>query len=108
MVLCLGIAACDRIEYPDNVDARQVKLFARIGVHLSVEQTKSVSSDSELKIGIVRMDEKGDPTYPYFKSCVMMTADLEPAEEDGLRLVSGFKNGENDAATVQSSCPSSQ
>ena len=94
--LCLCIAACDRIEYPENFDARQVKLFARMGVHLSVEQTKSVSSDSELKIGIVRMDEKV-ATYPYFKNCVMLTADLEPAEKDGLRLVSGFKKGENDA-----------
>lgn len=97
LVLCLCIAACDRIEHPDNFDARQIRLFARIGVHLSVEQTRSMSSDGELKIGIVRMDEKVDLTYPYFKNNVMLTADLEATEEDGLRLVSGFKNGENDA-----------
>ena len=97
LILCLCVTACARIENPDDFDARQIKLFARIGVHLSVEQTRSVSSDEELTIGIVRMDQGEQTYYPYFRKREQMTADLEATEEGGLRLVSGFKKGESDA-----------
>ena len=97
LVLCLCVTACARIENPDDFDARQIKLFARIGVHLSVEQTRSVSSDEELTIGIVRIDQGEQTYYPYFREREQMTADLEATEEGGLRLVSGFKKGESDA-----------
>ena len=90
-VLCIAFVACDRVEPLDDFDAMQVKLFARAGVHLSVEQTKSESSYEGMSIGIVRIDEKVNSSYPSFKNCEMLTANLDAPAEDNLRLVSGFK-----------------
>lgn len=92
LVLCIAFAACERIEGPDEFDAKQVKLFARTGVHLDVEQTKGDSSDG-LNIGIVRIDKNVNAHYPYFNECELLTANLNESAEDGLRLVSGFKKG---------------
>ena len=91
LVLCVAFAACERIESLDEFDAKQINLFARVGVHLDVEQTRSSSLDEGFDIGIVRIDEKVSTGYPYFKNCEVMTANLDTPAEGNLRLVSGFK-----------------
>ena len=97
-------AACERVEVPALEDSADVKLFARMGVHLSVEQqTKgdgaiSSTTNKPFPIGVVRLDEKtGDAkteNYPYFTNCqeTPLTATVgEPdASEGNLRQVSRF------------------
>ena len=92
LAICVVFVACDRIEGPDEFDAKQINLFARIGVHLDVEQTRDGSELAALDIGIVRLDEKVAADYPYFKNCDLMTANLDTQVEDELRLVSGLKS----------------
>jgi len=91
LVLCIALAACDRIEEPDEFDAMQVKLFARVGAHLDVAQTKGGTSSEGYEIGIVRIDHNGSNYTPSFKNCELMTANLDVPAEGNLRLVSGFK-----------------
>lgn len=94
LFFCVVIASCDRIEGPDEFDARQINLFARIGVHLDVEQTKSGTEADKLNIGIVRIDQNVSTDYPYFKNSSLMTATLGTPDEDNLRLISGFKKSD--------------
>ena len=96
-LLCIVFAACDRIDALDDYDAKHIQLFARIGVHLSVEQTKSGSSAESMNIGIVRVDDNVDESYPYFCSTKLLTAVLDTPAEDGLRLVDEFKKDGNEA-----------
>ena len=86
----MTLAACDRIETPDEFDAMQVKLFARVGAHLDVAQTKSGTSSEAYDIGIVRVDHDKNAN-PSFTNCQLMTANLNVPAEGNLRLVSGFK-----------------
>ena len=94
LILCAVFASCDRIEGPDEFDAKQVNLFARLGVNLDVEQTRNGSESGGLNIGIVRIDENASDGYPYFKNSSLMTADLGTPGENNLRLISGFKKSD--------------
>ena len=112
-VLCALLTGCEREENPGNYNAGEVKLFARMGVHLSVEGgTKSIvtgavtnNSNKELSIGVARIDEKIHKSYPYFRvedatTPLSLTAELglPQPEEGNLRIISGFKNNSgNDA-----------
>jgi len=111
-VLCALLTGCERDENPGNYNAGEVKLFARMGVHLSVEGgTKSIvngavtnNSNEELSIGVARIDEKIHKSYPYFRvedatTPLSLTAELglPQPEEGNLRIISGFRNSENDA-----------
>lgn len=112
-VLCALLTGCEREENPGNYNAGEVKLFARMGVHLSVEGgTKSIvngavtnNSNEELSIGVARIDEKIHKSYPYFRvedatTPLSLTAELglPQPEEGNLRIISGFKNNSgNDA-----------
>ena len=66
-------------------------------MNAGLEQTKSGSDVEEYGIGIVRIDEKVNPSYPYFKNCSLLTANLDTPAEGNLRLVSGFKSNGADA-----------
>ena len=98
-VLCFIIfllTGCRLQEHSIEYNENEVKLFARMGVHLSVEsKTKGAvtsSTDSVLKIGIIRLDNSA----PYFNSCQNppLTATLsEPIQNEGnLRTVSAFSS----------------
>ena len=97
LVLCMSFACCDRIETFDESDAREVKLFANVGVRLDVKQTRGGSASESMNIGIVRIDQKVNQDYPYFKNCELLTANLGTPAEGNLRLVSGFKKGNANA-----------
>lgn len=97
LILCMSLACCDRIETPLESDAMQVRLFANVDVHLDVEQTRSGAASESINIGIVRIDEKVNSGYPFFKECDLLTANLDTPAEGDLRLVSGFKKGSADA-----------
>lgn len=99
------LTACEREEMPGGHNAREVKLFAKMGVHLSVSQkTKgdgAISSTTRqtLDIGLVRIDENledgnKNQLYPYFKNYqqTYLTATLtEPNENEGyLRDITDF------------------
>ena len=65
-ILLLFVAifsCCERIENPEDFISKEVKLFARMGVHLTAtQQTKgegviTSSTDSQLNIGVIRLDE---------------------------------------------------
>ena len=91
------LTACEREEMPGGHNAREVKLFAKMGVHLSVSQkTKgdgaiSSTTDRTLNIGLVRIDEKlqngnSNPMYPFFKNYKQtpLTANIsKPNKEEG-------------------------
>ena len=91
VLLTIIFSGCERVEEPDEFDARQIKLFARIDASLEVEETKGTSTDEAMGIGIVRIDQGSDPSYPYFRNCSLLTANLGGKSEENLRLVSGFK-----------------
>ena len=116
------VAGCEKDETPGGINAREVRLFANMGVHISsLEQTKTIvngvvgnSTDEALSIGIVRLDESVHKyCWPYFRkengdtdndgvtneSLTPLTAELgiPDNEEGGIRIVSNFKNGSNDA-----------
>ena len=107
IIICTIFYGCERFEDPDAFKANEVKLFARMGVHLSVNQnTKgdgviTSATNKSLGIGIVRLDRTTNSEGPaYFNSQVpLLTATVgEPSYSDGnLRSISGFKNGNNDA-----------
>lgn len=97
-------AACERVEVPALEDSADVKLFARMGVHLSVEQQTKVdgaissTTNKSFNIGVVRLDEKTEDAktenYPYFTNCqatpLTATVGTPDASEGNLRQVSGF------------------
>ena len=116
------LAGCEKDETPGGINAREVRLFANMGVHISsLEQTKAIvngvvgnSTDKALSIGIVRLDESVHKyCWPYFRkengdtdsdgftdeSLTPLTAELGiPDNDEGsIRIVSNFKNGSNDA-----------
>lgn len=106
------LAGCEKDETPGGIDAREVRLFANMGVHISsLEQTKAIvdgvvdnSTNEALTIGIVRLDEHVQSCWPYFRSenqepLVPLTAELGIPDNDegGIRIVSNFKNGSDDA-----------
>lgn len=107
LVLCTIVSACEIIENPNDFKAREVKLFAGMGVHLTASnQTKgdgviTQTTDTELGIGVIRLDEKTDgnntPNYPYFISCpepLTATVSLPDPEEGNLRTVTGFSTAQ--------------
>lgn len=107
------LAGCEKDETPGGINAREVRLFANMGVHISsLEQTKTIvngvvgnSTNEALSIGIVRMDESvHEGCWPYFRSetegsLVPLTAELGiPDNDEGsIRIVSNFKDGSDDA-----------
>ena len=69
------LAGCEKDETPGGINAREVRLFANMGVHISsLEQTKTIvngvvgnSTNEALSIGIVRLDESVHKyCWPYF------------------------------------------
>lgn len=62
LALCSILCSCERIAEPDPLKGKEIKLFAKMGVHLTAtDQTKgdgtiTSSTDTELGIGLVRLD----------------------------------------------------
>ncbi len=121
-IICIVVASCEKNENPDGINAREVKIFANMGVHLSsLEQTKAIvngvidnSTDESLTIGIVRIDENVHKyCWPYFRKengdtdednienedLELLSAEIGvPDNEEGsIRIVSDFKKGSTDA-----------
>lgn len=98
LVLCTFFCSCERIENPDDLKSKEVKLFARMGVHLSTSgQTKGTitsTTDVEMNIGVLRLDEDSKGEENYFVNCgsAPLTAIVgNPDPEEGyLRSVSNF------------------
>ena len=85
LALLAIFSSCEMIENPDDFKAKQINLFARMGVHLSVEQMTKDGDTDGLQIGMIRKDENvNDNTF--------LTAYLRnpDPENGGLRMISGF------------------
>ena len=104
LILCILVTGCEREELPGGKDAREIRLFAEIGVHLSSEQTKGVITNTtaqELNVGIVRLDEKTGESktdgYPYFINCsspLNATFGTPNANDGNLREVTYFSEAQ--------------
>lgn len=104
-ILCALFAGCEREELPGGRDAREIRLFAHIGTHLSAQQTKGIvtnNTNQELNVGVVRLDEKTGESktegYPYFINCSPTPLEATfgtPNAEDGyLREVTSFSEAQ--------------
>lgn len=90
--------SCERIENPGDLKSKEVKLFARMGVHLSTTtraQGKITSAtDVEMNIGVLRLDEQTRTDDKYFVNCGAspLTAIVgKPDPQEGnLRSVTDF------------------
>ena len=94
LILCAIFNSCERIENGEDFVSKEVKLFARTGVHIISQQTKgdgviTSTSTRELNIGLFRLDEPegSSNNYPYFKQCTTPLTAVLRAPEDNLRLV---------------------
>ncbi len=91
-------AGCELLDEPQANNQMEVKLFARMGVHLHVKSaTKGAitsTTDSVLKLGVLRLDTEN----PYFVNCATtpLTASLgQPNSNEGnLRTVTEFSTSQ--------------
>ena len=96
LVICTVFAGCERIDDISSLQGKEIKLFARMGVHLTAsQQTKgdgviSSSTNRSFDIGIIRGDLSSSNSA-YFSGASHMTATVgTPADNMFLRNVSHF------------------
>ena len=102
LLLAAIFSCCERLENPEDFMSKEVKLFARMGVHLTAtQQTKgegviTSSTNSQLNIGVVRLDQT-DLSYPYFKninSPLKATISKPNPQEGNLRSFTYFSTSQ--------------
>ncbi len=96
LVICAVFAGCERIDDISSLQGKEIKLFARMGVHLTAsQQTKgdgviSSSTNRSFDIGIIRGDLSSSNS-DYFSGASDMTATVgTPGDNMYLRGVSDF------------------
>ena len=88
-ILSVLFFSCERIDDPEQFTAKEVKLYAKMGVHLSAtDNTKGGTASTSLQIGLLRGDVSEGSSEYFTSESEVVTADVPV--EGTLRTVSNF------------------